>query len=189
MNKVGFVVVFQRILRFPDGNRKRFRADRPPSVVFDNGTEYLPVIIFQTEPVDMQPFQPLRDGYFADGIAAFDKRKIPHPPKQPVGHTRRSAGAAGKRNGRLFFNIDFKNIGGMHDNRRKLFVAVKFKTLHNTEPADKRTGHHSRAGSCTDQRKRRQRNTDSTRSRPLPDNPVKLVIFHSDIEHLFDSGF
>ena len=135
----------------------------------------------------MQFFQALRYGCLADGIASFDKRKIPHTPQQPVGNARRSAGTAGKRNSSPFFNIDFKNIGGTHNDRRKLFVAVKFKALHNTEPADKRTRNHTGTSCRTDQRKRRQRDTDSPCPRPLPDNPVKLIIFHSNIEHFFDS--
>ena len=81
LNKIRFVVVLKRILRLSDGNRKGFRTDRPSAVVFDNGAENLPVIVFLTEPVNVQFFQPLCNGCFEDSIAAFNERKIPHTPQ------------------------------------------------------------------------------------------------------------
>src|SRR4051812_8929406 len=184
LEQVGLVDILDRVGLLAHRHRERRQPDGTAAELLADRRQDLAVEAVQAELVDVEHGQRRVRGARGDDAAVAHLGVVAHAPQEPVGDTRRRAGAGRDRARAGGLDLDAQDRRAAPDDDRELLDRVGLEAGLDAEAVAQRRGQQPRARRRADQRERRQLERHHARAGALADGDRQPAVLHGGVEGL-----
>ena len=169
---------------FPHRDREGRHPDRATAKAAGQRREHRPVQSVQPQLVDVVDRQCGLGDITGDHPVSTHFGVVAHPPQQPVGDARGTAGTQGDLRAGLRAEFDAEDSGGAVQHLLEFSRFIEVHVGGEAESITQRAGQCARPGRRTDEGERGHLQRNRRRPRPFADDDVDPEVLHGQVQHL-----
>ena len=169
-----------------EGGSQGFDADRAAGELVDDGHEVVPVVLVESELIDVEDVECHVGDLLGDTTVETDIREVTYTLQQAVRESRRAAGAQCDTLSAGVVNVYIQHLRGTSYDLHQLLSGVELELRDDTETVTKRCGQQTRTGRRANQREVREIQADRARRGVLSQHDIDGEVFHRRVQYLLD---